>query len=298
MATRYWVRGTGTWDTTSTTNWSATSGGAGGASIPTSVDDVVFDGNSNSTGSNFALNSATFNAGTNTSQILTSAISPDGITTVNCIAETAVAGEHYALDRSIAVTAGTVYTWSFYAKAYTGTARKAYVRIATAATASFSVDLTTGIGSGSGTNYISSGSQLLANGWVRCWVTFVAASTGNIVARAQFVRASDNLSIYTGETTAGMYLWGAQFEKGFTATGYVPTSGIAVNTENNLLTYSQQFDNAAWNKTSVSISYNLTLYSQQFSNSYWDKAGGLVSVIDNFTTAPDGTSTATKWLES
>jgi len=43
MATRYWVGGTGTWDATTTTNWSATSGGAGGASAPTSADDVVFD---------------------------------------------------------------------------------------------------------------------------------------------------------------------------------------------------------------------------------------------------------------
>jgi hypothetical protein len=43
MANRYWRGGAGTWDTTTTTNWSATSGGAGGASVPTSADDVFFD---------------------------------------------------------------------------------------------------------------------------------------------------------------------------------------------------------------------------------------------------------------
>lgn len=42
MADRYWVGGTGTWDTTSTTNWSATSGGAPGASVPTANSDNVF----------------------------------------------------------------------------------------------------------------------------------------------------------------------------------------------------------------------------------------------------------------
>ena len=47
MATRYWVLGSGTWDTTTTTNWSTTSGGLGGASAPTSADDVIFDANSN-----------------------------------------------------------------------------------------------------------------------------------------------------------------------------------------------------------------------------------------------------------
>lgn len=47
--TRYWRGGTGTWDATTTTNWSATSGGVGGASVPTSADAVVFDTLSNAT---------------------------------------------------------------------------------------------------------------------------------------------------------------------------------------------------------------------------------------------------------
>ena len=48
MANRYWVGGTGSWNAT-TTNWSATSGGAGGASVPTLADDVFFDTLSNAT---------------------------------------------------------------------------------------------------------------------------------------------------------------------------------------------------------------------------------------------------------
>lgn len=46
MATYYWVGGSGTWDTSTTTNWSLTSGGAGGAGVPTASDDVVFDASS------------------------------------------------------------------------------------------------------------------------------------------------------------------------------------------------------------------------------------------------------------
>ena len=49
MSTFYWVGGTGTWDTVNAANWSASSGGAGGAGVPTSVDDVVFDASSNAT---------------------------------------------------------------------------------------------------------------------------------------------------------------------------------------------------------------------------------------------------------
>lgn len=44
MADRYWVGGTGTW--TDTAHWSSTSGGASGASVPTSTDNVFFDANS------------------------------------------------------------------------------------------------------------------------------------------------------------------------------------------------------------------------------------------------------------
>ena len=43
MADRYWVGGTGTWNTTSTTNWSTTPGGGSGASVPTVADNVFFD---------------------------------------------------------------------------------------------------------------------------------------------------------------------------------------------------------------------------------------------------------------
>jgi len=49
MANRYWVGGTADWDGTAGTKWSATSGGAGGASVPTTADDVFFDSASTGT---------------------------------------------------------------------------------------------------------------------------------------------------------------------------------------------------------------------------------------------------------
>lgn len=41
---RYWVNGSGFWNNPN--NWSVESGGAGGASIPTAKDNVIFDENS------------------------------------------------------------------------------------------------------------------------------------------------------------------------------------------------------------------------------------------------------------
>lgn len=46
MANKYWVGGTGTWNNSTTTNWSDTSGGSGGATVPTSADDVFIDSSS------------------------------------------------------------------------------------------------------------------------------------------------------------------------------------------------------------------------------------------------------------
>ena len=58
MADRYWVGGSGTWDSTTTTNWSASDGGAGGASVPTAADNVIFNGNSNVGTGSFTVTTA------------------------------------------------------------------------------------------------------------------------------------------------------------------------------------------------------------------------------------------------
>lgn len=50
MADYYWVGGTGTWNGSSTTNWASSSGGSGGAGVPTASDNAIFDSLSNATG--------------------------------------------------------------------------------------------------------------------------------------------------------------------------------------------------------------------------------------------------------
>jgi hypothetical protein len=54
---RYWVGGTGNWNDTA--RWSTSSGGAGGASLPRSHDDVVFDSLSNATAYTATVNAIT-----------------------------------------------------------------------------------------------------------------------------------------------------------------------------------------------------------------------------------------------
>ena len=57
MADRYWVGGSGNW--TDMAHWSASSGGASGASVPTSADNAIFDANSNPTAYTVTINGVT-----------------------------------------------------------------------------------------------------------------------------------------------------------------------------------------------------------------------------------------------
>jgi hypothetical protein len=61
MANRYWVGGTATWDTTVGTKWATTTGGAGGASVPTAADDVFFDAASGAVTCTVAADSTSVN---------------------------------------------------------------------------------------------------------------------------------------------------------------------------------------------------------------------------------------------
>ena len=71
---RYWVGGTGDWDASTTTHWSTSSGGAGGASVPTAFDDVFFDSHSNEpTDTSFTV-SLTRSIGTTVINNLTSSV--------------------------------------------------------------------------------------------------------------------------------------------------------------------------------------------------------------------------------
>jgi hypothetical protein len=95
MAARFWVGGSGTWSTTNTTNWSATSGGAGGASVPGAADDVTIDGNSGSP--------------TVTTNYDASVIS----VTINAAAATLSLGGTLTCSGAITLTAGTFTTNNF-----------------------------------------------------------------------------------------------------------------------------------------------------------------------------------------
>ena len=79
------------------------------------------------------------------------------------------------------------------------------------------------------------------------------------------------------------------FSRGTQATQYT-SNGTLQYAPNNLLTYSNQADNAAWTKSNSFVQTNLLLQSQTLDNAAWSKTTATVTA--DTAIAPDGTSTA------
>ena len=75
MADRYWVGGSGSWN--STTKWSTTSGGASGASVPTSADNAIFNASSGSGATHYTV---TVTANSTCANLTFTPVAADGVT--------------------------------------------------------------------------------------------------------------------------------------------------------------------------------------------------------------------------
>jgi hypothetical protein len=100
--TLFWVGGTATWNSTAGTKWATSSGGAGGAAIPTAADDVFFDGPS---GANTVTLSAQSVARSIDCNGFTGTISHPSAITISIGDATAGAG-----NRALRFVAGMTYT--------------------------------------------------------------------------------------------------------------------------------------------------------------------------------------------
>jgi len=172
---------------------------------------------------------------------------------------TAVSNASFATSGySVSFTASDVVTYSLHIKEDTATEMSfaiafdspfAWVALVNATwTAGVPV---LSITAGAGTTNV----EALAGGWYRVAVTVTIVSTGN-----------HSLYVYPAMTSgpAGVdglatVVWGAQLETGSVATPYIPTTSASASAGadtasvdlglvTNLLTYSEEFDNAAWAK--------------------------------------------------
>lgn len=220
---------------------------------------------------------------------------PDGSLTADKIVPTTTSGDHLVSANAGTATSGTVYTLSVYAKA----AGYNFVRLSFGNTAGGGYtffDLLNGtIGTTGG--MLSSSITPVGNGWYRCSVQRAAGSTALFGGDIYVTSANAQFS-WAGDGTSGVYIWGAQLSDSASLDPYVynpvaapsaaayygprfdydpvtlqPKGLLVEEQRTNLLTYSEQFDNAAWGKENCSITANSSV-------------------------APDGTNTADTLVRS
>lgn len=164
----------------------------------------------------------------NGSTIINNAVAPDGTLTADAFIEDTTNSQH-STSQTLTLTANTTYTISVYVKA----AGRPLFRLAGAFINNWSVsspkaDFDLAAGTVSGVVGVSAGIQSVGNGWYRCHLvaTFGAANgSGGIVILPLLTTGS---TVYTGDGTSGLYIWGAQLEAGNAPSSYIPTTSPQV----------------------------------------------------------------------
>jgi len=225
---------------------------------------------------NIATSSQEFGTGWALGTLVTvssdAAIAPDGSLTADKVIATSTGGATFRYLYQTKTSVG-VNTFSFYAKA-----AEYYLVRAVDLTNDYwyvTFNLNTGATSASGgSKLISVSMEDVGGGWWRCKIvnSNVASSALTLVGFPNTITPTTQAASYTGDDVSGVYLWGAQLNLGYVPTTYVPTTTAAVYTlaqdfdptlgwgllvepaATNLITYSSQFDNAAWTTAAASVS--------------------------------------------
>lgn len=202
---------------------------------------------------------------------------PDGTVTAEKIIESATTANH-GIYQNITVVANVPHTFSIYAKAV----ERSWLLINAYTTNSALVyfDLTNGT-VGSVASGVTASIQSVGNGWYRCFVTRTPTTT--VFEPNVQTSTGNGISSYAGDGTSGLFVWGAQLSVGPLPLDYTPTTTAAV--------YGPRFDYDPSEVTAVEpIATNLLTYSEQFDNAAWTKTSATVTA--NATTSPNGTNAA------
>jgi hypothetical protein len=228
---------------------------------------------------------------------------PDGNLTADKLVENSVNGNHFIYRSQATFTASASYFQSWYVKA--GERYKVRIQDASDGTFFAAYNLNTGSLIDEGTNTIGNTTITpLLNGWYRLTLLLnqaTSAKYAGIILLPDSYTAGDSIT-YQGNGTSGVYIWGAQIEAGSTATDYIPTTNSARTTFAGIT----QDGTSASNIPRIDYTgggcgklllepqrTNLLTYSEQFDNAAWLENGSPAPIVTaNTTTSPDGTTNA------
>jgi hypothetical protein len=224
---------------------------------------------------------------TNTTVVANSGIAPNGTTTAELVYPTTT-GSNRLLEKSFSTSASTPYTGTWHLKA-SGLNWVAVDHIDGNVGAWFNLSTGT-IGT------ISAGTtasiENLGNGWYRCRVSKTSGGTTGY----QDIRLvdGDNVTSVTANGTDGVLVWGAQAESGDIATDYIPTTTAAVSVGMLANVPRMDYTNGTPSLLLEPQRTNVVTYSEQFNNAAWIKLNGTVTA--NTAVSPDGYTNADKFV--
>lgn len=222
MAARFWVGGTGTWDATTTANWSATSGGASGASVPGAADDVTIDSSSGAVTITTNYNASVLSVSINATG---ATLSLGGTLTVtnsfNIISSTFTTNNY-------AFSAGTLSTSSTLAR----TINLGSSAVTLSSNSPFSAATNTNLTFNAGTSTITfSGAGTTINGGAvsATGVTFYNVSFTTTAASTHIIQSVNTFNNLTVTAPAAAGVTQVTFDSRQTINGTLSTTGTAGN---------------------------------------------------------------------